>query len=148
MHELSIAQGLVDAASEALEAHEWPCGRVRSVLVRIGALSGIVAEALEFCYAMSVEGTSLAGSRLVVEEQPVVVFCPRCLQNQTLADVSRFRCPICDTPTPELVRGKELELISLELIDTNEPPAEPSTYRGDEPGTANPGGASGPAQGQ
>jgi hydrogenase nickel incorporation protein HypA/HybF len=138
MHELSIAQGLVDAACEALEACDAPRGRVQSVLVRIGALSGVVAQALEFCYALCVEGTALAGSRLIVEEQPVVVFCPRCLQNQTLADASRFRCPSCDTPTPELIRGKELELISLELIDTDEPAAEPSTGHDDEPATPDP----------
>ena len=125
MHELSIAQGLVDAACEALSRCEPPPARVRSVLVRIGALSGVVPEALEFCYGLSVKGTALAGSRLVVQEQPVVVFCSRCLENRTLGDDLLFRCPVCNTPTPELVHGRELELISMELIDNDEPLSEP-----------------------
>jgi len=124
MHELSIAQGLVDAACEALSHCEPPPARVRSLLVRIGALSGVVPEALEFCYVLSVKGTSLEGSRLVIQDQPVVVFCPRCLENKTLGEDLLFRCPVCNTPTPELVHGRELELISMELIDSDEPPDE------------------------
>jgi hydrogenase nickel incorporation protein HypA/HybF len=117
MHELSIAQGLVEMACEALAQCEPPPARVQSVLVRIGALSGVVAQSLEFCYRLSVEGTPLAGSRLVIENQPVVVFCPRCLANRSLGDDLRFRCPVCNTATPELLHGRELELISMELID-------------------------------
>ena len=144
MHELSIARGLVDVACEALVACESPPGRVRSVLVRIGALSGVVAEALEFCYGLSVEGTPLAGSRLKVEEQPVVVFCPRCLENRILEDYSRFRCPICNTPTPELIQGRELELISLELIEQDEPTSDLPDDRDDQPAPPDPGGSPGP----
>jgi hydrogenase nickel incorporation protein HypA/HybF len=117
MHELSIAHGLVEVACEALARCQPRPVRVQSVLVRVGALSGVVPEALEFCYGLSVEGTPLEGSRLSVEEQPVVVFCPRCLENRVLQNDSRFRCPVCNTPTPELVHGRELELISMELID-------------------------------
>jgi hydrogenase nickel incorporation protein HypA/HybF len=148
MHELSIAQGLVDVACEALERCKPPPGRVRSVLVRIGALSGVVPEALEFCYGLIVKGTELAGSRLIIQEQPVVVFCPRCLENRTLGEDLQFRCPSCNTPTPEIVHGRELELISMELIDRDEPPAE--FERHDDPGPfpADPRSPPGAAQGQ
>jgi hydrogenase nickel incorporation protein HypA/HybF len=120
MHELSIAQGLIEVACEALSGCEPPPVRVRSVLIRVGALSGVVPEALQFCYGLSVQGTPLEGSRLSVEEQPVVVFCPRCLENRILQDASRFRCPVCDTLTPQLIHGRELELISMEVIDHDE----------------------------
>lgn len=120
MHELSIAQGLIEVACEALSGCEPPPVRVRSVLIRVGALSGVVPEALQFCYELSVQGTPLEGSRLSVEEQPVVVFCPRCLENRILQDASRFRCPVCDTLTPQLIHGRELELISMEVIDHDE----------------------------
>ena len=55
----------------------------------------------------------------------MVVFCPRCLENRTLGEDLLFRCPACNTPTPELVHGHKLELISMELIDDNEPLSEP-----------------------
>ena len=110
---------------------------VGSLVCRIGALAGVVPDALEFCYGLSVEGTPLAGSRLVIEHQPVVVFCPRCLENRTLEGDLPFRCPVCDTPTPELVHGRELELISMELIDHDEPTREFDSNLGREP--ASPG---------
>jgi hydrogenase nickel incorporation protein HypA/HybF len=147
MHELSIAQGLVDVACEALAACEPPPGRVQSVLVRIGALSGVVPEALEFCYGLVVKGTALAGSRLMIQDQPVVVFCPRCLENRTLDEDLQFRCPSCNTPTPEIVHGRELELISMELIDRD----EAAEFEGEddaEPSPADPGSPPGSPQGQ
>ena len=148
MHELSIAHGLVNAACEALSRCEPAPAGVRSVLIRIGALSGVVPTALEFCYGLTVEGTPLAGSRLVVEEQPVVVFCPSCLENRALEDPSRFRCPICNTSTPRLVQGRELELISMELIDHDEPTPELATDGSGRPPPPDPGGAPGPPEGQ
>ena len=148
MHELSIAHGLVEAACDALSRCEPAPAGVRSIQIRIGALSGVVPTTLEFCYDLSVEGTPLAGSRLVVEEQPVVVFCPQCRENRTLEDLSRFRCPICNTPTPELVHGRELELISMELINHDEPIPELSDDSGSRPPPPDPGSASGPSEDQ
>ncbi len=138
MHELSIAQGLVEVACEALAGCEPAPARVGSLRVRIGALAGVVPEALDFCYGLCVEGTPLAGSRLVIESQPVVVFCPRCLENRTLEGDFRFRCPVCDTPTPELVHGRELELISMELIDHDEPTREFDSNLDREPASPDP----------
>lgn len=148
MHELSIAHGLVEAACEALSRCEPAPLGVRSVNIRVGVLSGVVPSALEFCYGLSVEGTPLAGSRLVMEELPVVAFCPRCRENRTLEDPSRFRCPICDGATPDLVQGRELELISMELIDIDEPTTELANDSGNKPPPTDPGGATGPAEDQ
>lgn len=120
MHELSIAENIVNVGREALSSSGLTGRRVRSVCVRVGALSGVVPEALDFCYGLIVQDTPLEGSVLVIEEQPVVVFCPRCGENRPLEDPSRFRCPTCDTPTPELVHGRELELISMELDDPDD----------------------------
>src|SRR4051812_38036317 len=140
MHELSIAHGLLEAACEALSRCEPAPLGVRCVSIRIGVLSGVVPAALEFCYGLTVEGTPLAGSRLVVEEQPAVVFCPRCAAERTLEDPARFCCPVCDDSTTELVHGRELELISMELIDDDEPTPEPSDDGGGGPSPPDPGG--------
>jgi hydrogenase nickel incorporation protein HypA/HybF len=120
MHELSIAQGLVEVACEALERCEPAPSGVHSLLVRVGVLSGVVPEALEFSYGVATEGTPLAGSRLVIEEQPIVVRCPRCEEDRVLRDPTSFRCPVCFAPTAELLHGRELELVSMELIDDDE----------------------------
>ena len=115
MHELSIAIGIVEAASE--EATRQNASRVCAVHLRLGPLSGVVKEALEFAYEASCYGTLLAGSRLIIEDQPVVVYCPACRTERTLASIQRFVCPECGVATPQVVSGRELELSALEVED-------------------------------
>src|SRR5262245_54249209 len=114
MHELSIAMGIVDAALE--EAGRRGV-QVSAVHLRLGALSGVVKDALLFSYEMACQDTALAGSRLIVEDVPVVVFCPKCQKEQTLPTVQSFACPVCATPTMNILHGKELEVFALEVQD-------------------------------
>ena len=113
MHELSIALSLVESADAA--ARDAGARRVTGVHLRVGALSGVVTEALRFSFGVAAQGTLLEGAELTVEELPVVVHCPRCDADVELPSVQRFRCPVCDTPAGALVQGRELELTSLEI---------------------------------
>jgi hydrogenase nickel incorporation protein HypA/HybF len=112
MHELSIALSIVEMAAE--EARRRAV-RVEAVHLRLGALSGVVKEALLFSYELACEGTTIEGSRLLIEEVPTVAYCPACQQERALEAGHRFFCPICDTPTPEVVQGRELEVVALEI---------------------------------
>jgi hydrogenase nickel incorporation protein HypA/HybF len=113
VHELSIAVSLVDVALE--RAGEFPDERVRALHLRLGPLSGVVAEALRFSFEIAVAGTPLAGATLMIEEIPLVVRCATCAADRTLPSPQSLSCPVCDTPTPEIVSGRELELFALEL---------------------------------
>ena len=112
MHELSIALSLVDLACE--EAGRQG-GRVCALHLKVGALAGVVPAALLASYEMACTDTPLAGSRLVIEEVPVIVFCPRCQVERPLDSMQSFCCPACGTPTPQVERGRELELVALEI---------------------------------
>ncbi|HEX6821197.1 MAG TPA: hydrogenase maturation nickel metallochaperone HypA [Candidatus Sulfotelmatobacter sp.] len=112
MHELSIAMGIVDAAMD--EARQRGV-HVNAVHLRLGALSGVVKDALLFSYEAACQDTPLAGSRLIVEDVPVVVFCPRCDDTRVLGSVQSFLCPECNTPTMDIRKGKELEIFALEV---------------------------------
>ena len=112
MHELSIAISLVEIAEE--EAQRLGA-RVSAVHLRLGALSGVVKEALESSYEMACAATALQGSRLVIEEVPVVVYCPRCDEQRPLESVQLFCCSVCGTPTPDVRQGKEMDLVALEV---------------------------------
>ncbi|MCP9493885.1 MAG: hydrogenase maturation nickel metallochaperone HypA [Pyrinomonadaceae bacterium MAG19_C2-C3] len=89
--------------------------QVRAIHLKLGRLSGVVKEALLFSYEVACEGTPLQGSRLCIEEIPVTVYCPACDAERALASIQHFRCPICDTPTPQIMQGKELEVAALEI---------------------------------
>ena len=112
MHELSIAIGIVDAALEESQRRGL---QVSAVHFRLGALSGVVKDALLFSYEVAVRDTALRGSRLIVEDVPVVVFCSQCQQRQALPSIQAFACPQCGAPTRDIVQGKELEVFALEV---------------------------------
>lgn len=112
MHELSIVHSLVELAEE--QARSLGLRRVRAVHVRLGALSGVAKEALHFSFEMATQGTPLEGARLIVEDVPVAVYCPRCQQARTLPEPLPMRCPVCGTRTSEVLQGRELELHALE----------------------------------
>jgi hydrogenase nickel incorporation protein HypA/HybF len=112
MHELSIAMSLVDLAQEEAERLG---GRVCALHLRIGALSGVVPEALLASYEMASFETPLEGSRLIIEDVPVVVYCPQCHAERALSSVQSFCCAECGTPTPQVEQGRELELVAMEI---------------------------------
>ena len=112
MHELSIALSILEIAREEAERHG---GRVAAVHLRLGPLSGVVREALVSAYDLAREGTPEASADLIVEEVPVVAYCPTCGSERTLASMQELCCPACGTPTPEVVGGRELEVVALEI---------------------------------
>jgi hydrogenase nickel incorporation protein HypA/HybF len=112
MHELSIALSLLDLVAEESERHT---GRVAAVHLRLGPLSGVVREALVSAYDLAREGTLLAGAELVVEAVPIAAYCPGCAAEVEPPSAWELRCPACGAPTPEVVRGRELEVVALEI---------------------------------
>lgn len=120
MHELSIAMSIVDMAQEEAERRDV---MIDAVYLELGPLSGVVAEALLFSYEMACSGTRLEGSRLVIKDVPIEVYCRACKAQRILASMQWFCCPECDTPTADVIHGKELVITALEVRD--ECPASP-----------------------
>jgi len=113
MHELSIAMSIVEMAEE--ESDQRGGVRVKAVHLKLGALAGVVKSALLSSYELACEGTGLQGSRLVIEELPIVVNCPKCLGPRTLDSPQWFICPECKDPVSEVIQGRELQVFALEL---------------------------------
>jgi hydrogenase nickel incorporation protein HypA/HybF len=114
MHEASIALAIVEQVSEQSAGESWDA--VTSVHLRIGALTGVVRTALEFAWPFAVEGTIAQASRLVIEEVPLVVYCDLCAEEGTVSGTLPL-CPRCARPAMTIVRGRELEIVSLEVRD-------------------------------
>jgi hydrogenase nickel incorporation protein HypA/HybF len=114
MHELSIAMSIVDMAQEEAESRDVT---INAVHLELGPLSGVVAEALLFSYEMACSGTRLEGSRLVIKEVPIEVYCPACKTQRILPSMQWFCCPECGTPTGDVIHGRELLITALEVRD-------------------------------
>jgi hydrogenase nickel incorporation protein HypA/HybF len=113
MHELSIAMSMIEMAAE--EAARRGGVQVSAIHLKLGDLAGVVKDALLFSYEIACEGTPLEGSRLIIEEVPVSVFCPSCRAETAIISIQQFCCAVCQSPTNEVVRGRELEVVALEI---------------------------------
>jgi hydrogenase nickel incorporation protein HypA/HybF len=113
MHELSIAVSILDLAEEEAERHG--SARVREIHLKLGALSGVVKEALLSAYELARESTPLEEAELVIEEVPVRVLCPTCQTAQGVVSVQQLCCARCGTPSADIVSGRELELVAMEI---------------------------------
>jgi hydrogenase nickel incorporation protein HypA/HybF len=115
MHELSIALSIIEGVEQEIAGRQG--ARVVAVHLKLGPLSGVVKEALLFSYELACEGTVLEGSRLKIEEMPLLLFCERCGQERPAASIQRLCCEVCGSPSGDIRRGSELEVVALELMD-------------------------------
>ncbi len=113
MHELSVALGLLEGIEET--ASRDGIARVLAVHVRVGALSGIAPDALRFSWELATAGTVAADSALRIEDVPLAVFCDRCHEEREPRAAGGLVCPDCGIVCPTIVRGRELQLVAMEV---------------------------------
>ena len=76
MHELALAQGMLDIALEELARHN--CTRLKLLRVEVGALSGVVCESLSFAFESLVKGTVHEKAVLDIVRIPLKLRCGSC----------------------------------------------------------------------
>jgi hydrogenase nickel incorporation protein HypA/HybF len=109
MHELAITESLVAGVAERIGD-----AKVTRVVVHIGRLSGVVADALEQCFELCAAGTVLEGARLQIIEIPGRARCRQCGAEVEVDDlISRCSCGGIDL---EIVQGRELRVKEVEVI--------------------------------
>jgi hydrogenase nickel incorporation protein HypA/HybF len=119
MHELSIAQSIVEAVQ--VEAARHPGSKPVKIGLRIGELSAVDPDALQFSIEAITLDTELQGLQVEIQ------LCPRrhrCLDCGNEFEVKEFdfRCPRCQSMRGECISGDQLETAYLELEEH-----EPST---------------------
>ena len=108
MHELAITQSVVDMVRGRTADR-----RVSAVRLQVGRLSGVVPDAMQFCYELVTAGTPLADSTLEIEQTPGRAHCHTCGNDVELEDLILL-C-LCGSADVELTAGKELRVISVQL---------------------------------
>lgn len=108
MHELSITQSIVDLACERAAGRP-----VRSVRVRAGRLTAIVADSMLFCFDLVTAGTVAEGATLEIEQPPGRAHCRSCGADFDVADLILL-CP-CGSADVQVTAGRELSIVSMEV---------------------------------
>ncbi len=114
MHELSIAQSILEIVKQSVTEKQQP--DVKWVRIRVGQLSGVLPDSLDFCFSAIVSETSMSHAALAIEQVPTVSRCRKCGHRFQVEDMAFF-CPMCQGTDLELISGKELEILEIELDD-------------------------------
>ena len=97
-----------------VKAREAGAQRLLRLRLRIGALSGVVPEALQFAFEALTPGTIAEGAELAIDRVPARFWCAACAREFASDDLFAD-CPGCHRPSGDLRAGRELELASLEI---------------------------------
>lgn len=112
MHEMSIAQSLIQIIREEMTRHN--VARLKSVRLHIGQLSAVVPESLSFCFSIMTEGTALEGTELIMDIVPLLGSCRDCGRRFEIENYV-FECPACKSKWVDLLAGQELQVSEMEV---------------------------------
>ncbi|UCE25958.1 MAG: hydrogenase maturation nickel metallochaperone HypA [Candidatus Zixiibacteriota bacterium] len=111
---MAIANSIVNTVLD--EAKKRDFKSVAAIGLKIGALTDIVPEALEFGFSAITTGTLLEGARLEIENVPVTGKCSSC---GSMFEVKGFVfvCPDCGSSDLTVEHGEELDITYIEVDD-------------------------------
>jgi hydrogenase nickel incorporation protein HypA/HybF len=108
MHELGITRNVVAIASEAAKGR-----RVLKVTLEVGRLSGVMTEAIRFCFDTVAAGTAIDGADLEIREIEGQARCRAC--GSVYALQTLFTACACGSRDCERLAGEELKIKAIEL---------------------------------
>lgn len=112
MHELSMAQGIINAVLDT--AKENNATEVNKVTIEVGRLAMINPEQLQFILGVLIENTIMEDAEINFEEVPVEMKCFDCdfHGNAVLDDSDHYaplvKCPKCDSLKIDILNGKDI----------------------------------------
>lgn len=118
MHEMAMAQSLVDAISEEARKHG---GRPVRAKMSCGVLNAVNDDVLSFAFEAVARGTPCEGTQLQIEHKPLRATCKAC-GRVFAVDLADVKCSSCGADNFELLPDAPLllEQIEFEGIDDGE----------------------------
>ena len=112
LHELSLTQNLIEIAEE--HARRENATVITSVTIEIGALSGVMPEAVEFAFEACTKDTLAEGATLEIRRIPALGRCQQCSQECAMENLLDG-CSACGSYALDILKGQEMALIELEI---------------------------------
>ena len=112
MHELSMAQGIINAVLETAEVNN--ATEVNEVSIEVGRLAMINPEQLQFILGVLIENTIIEDAKINFEEIPAEIECGDCNFHgvAVLDDSDHYaplvKCPECGSLKVETLNGKDI----------------------------------------
>lgn len=111
MHEVSIIQNVIEIVTQ--KAIENNLTKINKVSLKIGELSGVMPESLNFAFDSCIKGTMLEDSTLGIETVSALGECRDCNLEFPIEHFNKL-CPSCNKFCTNIVRGYELYINTIE----------------------------------
>src|SRR5512147_949776 len=104
MHELSVAQSVLDIARK--EMQKANSSVIRELELEIGTLSGIEIESLQFALRALTAGSEWEAMQIVIQRPEGLAHCNECISNFSLNSFVA-QCPQCKGYNCNIIQGRE-----------------------------------------
>ena len=109
MHEMSLAQGILQVVLDAAEDE-----KILRVRLQVGRLQMVTPDALEFSFRLLAAGTRADEAIIDVQETPAMLRCGQCGSEIELG-LPQSNCPSCGASDIEVLAGHEIIVDAIEL---------------------------------
>ena len=93
MHEASLAEGILKIAFDV--AAENHAKKISAIGLKLGEMSGVEVEALQFSFDVMKKNTAAENAALKIQRVPITAQCNKCGKNFTVERYTFF-CPECN----------------------------------------------------
>ena len=116
MHEMAIVQSIMDIIEQ--QAEMYSAKKVVRVSLEFGALTAVLPAAVSFAFEILSKDGIAEGAQLDIKIVPIRVKGRECGNEQIMENYEPF-CPVCSSPTLNIVEGRdEMRIVSLEIEDS------------------------------
>ena len=112
MHEMSIAMNVVEIVTDTAKKNK--AKKINLIELDVGALSGIIPDALEFCFESACKGTIAENSELKLNLIKADAECENCSNKFKTAEMVS-KCPKCGEMVFQISGGRELKVRAINV---------------------------------
>lgn len=111
MHEVSIMESVIKIVLENAEENNMK--RVSKITLKIGELSGVMSDALNFAFSCLSKDTITEGADFVIEKVEAMAICDECNIEFKIDHFNKL-CPNCKKFSSHIISGYELYVNTIE----------------------------------
>ncbi len=115
MHELGVVFHIIDSVENIAKQNNVK--KVAQVTLDIGEVSNIVIDQFEDCWKWAIKRSSVLDKcQLVIDTIPAITYCENCQKTYPTVKYGKT-CPHCQSPRTYLLRGNEVAIKNIGVLD-------------------------------
>lgn len=118
MHETDMTKALLMTVQDWWESQpDRPT--IEKIYLTVGQFTCVEPASLQFAFEVQTRNTFLDGAMLVIQEMPLIAFCPACQQDYRPTIGLQYACPTCQHSMEEIRSGRELKIDRIEYAQAS-----------------------------